>query len=75
MHGREVNKMDEKIMTAKIKIKGYKKVMSQIRRIKKELKKLNREMERSAELEKRILYLENYSPSIGSSERIKEWFS
>lgn len=46
--------MDENTMTAKIKIKGYKKFMRKVRKMKKEVKKLNREMRQSVELKKKL---------------------
>ena len=54
MHSGEVRQVDEKIGTGKIKIKGYKKFISKIHKMKKEIKKLNREMKRSVELKEKL---------------------
>mgnify|MGYP001852038765 CR=1 FL=1 len=56
MHSGEVRQVDEKIGTEKIKIKikGYKKFISKIHKMKKEIKKLNREMKRSVELKEKL---------------------
>lgn len=58
--------MEYPTATAKVKIKGYKKFMKRIRKIRKELIKFNRELERSVELEKKL---------VSSSEKINKWFS
>ena len=44
-----------KTQTAKVKLKGYKKFMRRIRNIRKETEKLNRTIERAAELRKELL--------------------
>lgn len=58
--------MEKPTTTAKVKIRGYKKFMKRIRKIRKELIKFNRELERSVELEKKL---------VSSSEKINKWFS
>lgn len=58
--------MENPTAAAEVKIRGYKKFMKRIRKIRKELIKFNRELERSVELEKKL---------VSSSEKINKWFS
>lgn len=58
--------MENPTAAAKVKIRGYKKFIKRIRNIRKELIKFNRELERSVELEKKL---------VSSSEKINKWFS
>ena len=46
--------MNKKVYTAKIKIKGYKKFMKRIGKMKKEVHQLNRSLEKAVELKAKL---------------------
>ena len=46
--------MNKKVSTAKVKIKGYKKFMKRIEKMRKEVNQLNSSLEKTAELKTKL---------------------
>ena len=46
--------MNKKVSTAKVKIKGYKKFMKRIGKMRKEVHQLSRSLEKAVELKKKL---------------------